>query len=246
MNILFLLAGSSDSFYKEGFNYPKPIIEINGEMVIKKVIDNYKDLLNKENKVIFIIREEDELSHHLTKIIKLLVPRAEVIKVKKETQGAACTSLLAIDFIENPESLLVVSGDQIIDAEIKEIINFFKKENKDGGLLTFTSVHPRFSYVKLSKKLEVIEASEKTPISKNATAGFYFYKSGKQFVKYTKQMIEKGSEVNGKYYLCPIFNEMILDNKKIISYQIDSQKYHSLMTPDLFKDYKKLMEQKNV
>ena len=55
-------------------------------------------------------------------------------------------------------------------------------------------------------------------------------------------MILKGSEVNGNYYVCPVFNEMILSGKEITSYEINSENYHSLMSVELLENYKNSME----
>ena len=125
MNIVFLLAGSSQSFYEEGYKYPKPMIEINGEMIISKVINNIKPIFSRANKIIFMILEEDDNKFHITNIIKLLVPDAKVIKVKNETSGAACTALLAIEDISNKEQLLITSGDHLIDHDLEKVIDYF-------------------------------------------------------------------------------------------------------------------------
>ncbi|MDA9729465.1 glycosyltransferase family 2 protein [SAR86 cluster bacterium] len=242
MNIVFLLAGSSQSFYEEGYKYPKPMIEINGEMIISKVINNIKPIFSRANKIIFMILEEDDNKFHITNIIKLLVPDAKVIKVKNETSGAACTALLAIEDISNKEQLLITSGDHLIDHDLEKVIDYFSDSNCDGGTITFNSIHPRFSYVKISNNNKILETSEKIPISNNATAGFYFYSHGEDFVENAKKMILKGSEVNGNYYVCPVFNEMILSGKEITSYEINSENYHSLMSVELLENYKNSME----
>jgi hypothetical protein len=52
-------------------------------------------------------------------------------------------------------------------------------------------------------------------ISDNATVGIYYWKYGSDYVKYAEQMIEKNIRVNNEFYVCPVFNEAIADNKKI-------------------------------
>ena len=61
----------------------------------------------------------------------------------------------------------------------------------------------------------VTEVAEKNPISNDATVGYYYWKRGSDFVKYAEQMIEKNVRVNNEFYVCPVFNEAIEDNKQI-------------------------------
>ena len=67
-----------------------------------------------------------------------------------------------------------------------------------------------------------MRVAEKDPISTNATVGFYYWKNGSDFVKYANQMILNDIRVNNEFYVCPVFNEAIKDNKKIISFKADS------------------------
>ena len=86
-----------------------------------------------------------------------------------------------------------------------------------------------------------VKEDEKKVISENATVGIYFWKKGSDYVKYAKQMINKNIRVNNEFYVCPVFNEAIKDNKVIKIKKID--KMWGLGTPedlDFFhKNFKK-------
>jgi len=56
-----------------------------------------------------------------------------------------------------------------------EAIAAFRRQELDAGTIVFDSVHPRWSFVKTNEKGLVIEAAEKRPPSRNATAGFYHF-----------------------------------------------------------------------
>jgi len=107
----------------------------------------------------------------------------------------------------------------------------------DGGILTFESMHPKWSYAKLNDSGFVCEVAEKKPISNLATVGIYYWAKGSDFVKYAEQMIAKNKRTNGEFYICPVFNEAIADGKKIKTYNID--KMFGLGTPE---DLKYFME----
>jgi hypothetical protein len=63
--------------------------------------------------------------------------------------------------------------------------------------------------------------AEKNVISENATVGIYFWKKGSDYVKYADQMIAANDRTNNEFYVCPVFNYAIKDNKKIRIKQIE-------------------------
>ena len=114
--------------------------------------------------------------------------------------------------------------------------NFISKKI-DGAILTFKSTHPKWSYARTEKKSDkVIEVAEKKVISENATVGAYYWKSGSDYVKYTKSMIKKNIRVNNEFYVCPVFNEALNDNKNIIIHNV--KKMWGLGTPDDLEYFK--------
>jgi len=105
----------------------------------------------------------------------------------------------------------------------------------DGGMVTFKATHPKWSFAKLNSEGLVTEVAEKNPISDTATVGYYYWKNGSDFVKYAEQMIDNNIRVNNEFYVCPVFNEAIKDNKKIRTYNIE--KMWGLGTPEDLKYY---------
>ena len=62
--------------------------------------------------------------------------------------------------------------------------------------------------------------AEKKPISDNATVGIYYWRRGKDFVKYAKQMIKKNIRTNNEFYICPVYNELIEGGSIIYPYPV--------------------------
>lgn len=232
MKILVLMAGNSEEFYKDGAKYPKYLHEISGKPLVEHVINNLSQV---ETSFIFLINKQDAEKWHLESVTKLLVPNAEVLVVEGDTRGAACSALYAIDSINNDEELLIANGDQILNTDFKKDISILQQY--DGGTIVFESVHPRWSYVNLDNNNNIVEASEKRPISKNATAGIYYFKKGKDFVKGASEMIKKDASVNGNFFICPVFNEMILNHKKLGVTSIDRKDYHSLTSVQAMESF---------
>jgi hypothetical protein len=123
-----------------------------------------------------------------------------------------------------------MSANELVDIDMEELINSFRTRHLDAGTVTFPSIHPRYSYVRLGNDGFVKEAAEKNPISNHATAGLYWYARGKDFVAAVKDMIRKDAHVDDIFYICPAFNEMVLNQAKIGIQAIDPKKYHPLKT----------------
>lgn len=237
MNLVIPIASHSNFFSLEEFGFPKPLVEIMGIPMIEHVIGNITNL-NNFKKIIFIVRQDECDRFHLDKTLNLLSPiKPEIIKLRSDAQGALCSILLAIDQINNVEPLLISNADQIFDNGIKDYVDRFTASDLDAACLTFNSVHPRWSYVRTNDFGLVIEAAEKTPISRHAIAGMYLYKKGAEFIQAAMASIKRGSSVEGKYFISPVFNEYILSGKRVGYYAIPNDKYHTFYSPQKIVEY---------
>lgn len=240
MNILVLLAGDSKPFEDQGYLYPKYLIEIAGKPLVQHVIEHLA--MSDKPKYIFIIRKDEVERFHFDNVLKLLVPDCEIFIAEGTTKGAACTALLAIESIDNDIPLLIANGDVVVEFNLAEAIKDFQDKHLDGGLVTFDSVHPRWSFVRLDDNGIVVEAAEKRPISRHATAGLYFFRKGRQFVEAAMDMIRKDAQVNEAFYVCPAYNELILRQSKIGIFGITRNAYFSLATPQGIKIYEEFLK----
>src|ERR1051326_1431350 len=229
MTIVVPMAGGDEAFRERGYAYCKSIIEVRGKPLCQHVWENLRSL--PVDKFVFVIRQEDAHRYHLDEVLRLMDPNAEVIHTTGATAGAACTVLLAVEHIVHYSELIVTNGDQLLLTDLPAAIRDFQSKNLDGGTLVFDSVHPRWSFVQVDEKEQVIQAAEKRPISRLATAGFYYFRRGGDFIDGSFEMIRKDVNTGGKYYVCPAFNEMILRGKRIGIHRIDRQIYWSLATP---------------
>ena len=123
-------------------------------------------------------------------------PNCKVVELDKLTEGAACTTLLAKEFINNSNPLIIANSDQFIEWDSSKTMYKFTTKKIDGSILTFESIHPKWSYAKCDKNNFVTEVAEKKVISKNATVGVYYWSKGKEYVKYAEQMIKKNIRLN--------------------------------------------------
>jgi HAD superfamily hydrolase (TIGR01509 family) len=226
LNVLIPMAGAGSRFAQAGYTFPKPLIEVRGKPMIQVVVEN----LNIEANYIYIVQKEHYEKYNLNYLLSLITPGCKIVQVDGLTEGAACTTLLAKEFIDNDAPLVMANSDQFVEWNSNECMYAFNADSIDGGILTFKATHPKWSYAKLDEHGFVSEVAEKKPISDNATVGIYYWKKGSDYVKYAEQMISKNIRTNNEFYVCPVFNEAIGDGKKIRVKQIE--KMWGIGTPE--------------
>jgi NDP-sugar pyrophosphorylase family protein len=191
------------------------MINVAGTNMIEWVIDS----LDIDARHIFIIQKQHNDEFGIRDYLKSINKCFEIIELDELTEGAACTTLCAEKYIDSSEELIIANSDQFIKWDYSNFIDTMG--DCDGGILTFKSNSPKHSYAETNDDGYVIEVAEKEVISEDATIGVYYWKHGGDYVKYAKQMIEKDIRTNNEFYVCPVFNEGILDDKKFCIYPSD-------------------------
>jgi HAD superfamily hydrolase (TIGR01509 family) len=176
LNVLIPMAGAGSRFAQMGYTFPKPLIEVNGKPMIQTVVEN----LNIEAHFIFIVQKEHYEKYNLKYLLNLIAPNCDIVQVEGVTEGAACSTLLAKEYINNDAPLVMANSDQFIEWNSNECMYAFSADEIDGGILTFEASHPKWSYARVGDDGFVSEVAEKKVISNNATVGVYYWKQGKR------------------------------------------------------------------
>jgi HAD superfamily hydrolase (TIGR01509 family) len=231
LNVLIPMAGAGSRFAQAGYTFPKPLIDINNKPMIQLVVEN----LNIDAHYIFIVQKEHYDKFNLKQFLNLISPNCDIVITDGITQGAACTTLLAKHLIDNNQPLVIANSDQFVEWNSNECMYAFTAEGIDGGIITFNATHPKWSFVKLNELGLVEQVAEKNPISDIATVGIYYWSKGADYVRYAEQMIDKNIRTNNEFYVCPVFNQAIEDNKKIRIKMADGM--WGLGTPEDLKNF---------
>ena len=165
MNVLIPMAGAGSRFEKAGYTFPKPLIDVNGKPMIQLVTEN----LNIEARHIYIVQKSHYEKYNLQQLLNLISPECVIVQVDGVTEGAACTTLLAKEFINNDEPLVISNSDQVFEWDSNEFMYSMVADEVDGGILTFEATHPKWSFAKLGDDGFVTEVAEKNPISNTST-----------------------------------------------------------------------------
>ena len=231
LTVLIPMAGAGSRFQQAGYTFPKPLIDVRGKPMIQLVVEN----LNIKANYVYVVQKEHREKYNLDTLLNLITPNCKIVEVDKLTEGAACTALLAKEHINKDTPLFFANSDQFVEWDSNEFLYKMNETNADGGIVSFRATHPKWSFAKVDEKGLVTEVSEKNPISDIATVGYYYWKKGSDFVKYAEDMIEKDIRVNNEFYVCPVFNQAIEDNKEIRTFDIP--KMWGLGTPEDLKYY---------
>ena len=233
MKVLIPMAGEGSRFAKEGYTFPKPLVDVQGKPMIQKVVEN----LDFDCEYVFLVRKKhvEQYSGLIDTLDRITNGKFQYIEVDGLTEGAACTALLAEKYIDNDEDLLIANSDQYIEYEPENFHMLKNLTNVDSAVFTFNAVHPKWSFVRVNSRGFIIEVAEKRPISNIATCGIYWYRKGSDFVKYAKQMIEKDIRVNNEFYIAPVYNELIDDGKTTIPFYV--HKMWGIGTPEDLKNF---------
>ena len=214
MKIIVPLAGKDPRY--ETINVYKPFIDIHGKPLIHHVLSANQFPFENMH---FIILNEHEEKYQVTKHLKNhFGSDAMVYIIEKETEGSPETILQIENVVNGDEDILIELGDVV-----RDLLDFEKDIKKNSQYAGILPIDPEFTaekwgYVK-RKGTEVLEMCEKSleVIIGGATMGLYYFKHGKDFVRYAKQMINKQIKIPPLelYYVAPIYNEYINDKKKV-------------------------------
>jgi len=240
MNILIPIAGRGSRFLAEKDKNPeygkaKPIINIAGHAMVKWAISSLP--LESEDKLIFLVLKEHIETQNIDKTLRDIFGESiNIIVVDKVTEGAACTALLAKEYINNDEPLIITDSDHYIDGKTHfEEIKRYK--DVDGMIPVFYGNNNKWSFSKTDEEGYVVEVAEKVQISRDANIGAYYFKKGRDFVWAAEEMIEEDDRTNNEFYVAPVYNYMIRRGKKI---RLSRPKFvHGLGIP---KDVEKFIE----
>lgn len=231
-NLLLPIAGKAQRFLDAGYTMPKPLILARNKHVIDWALDSV-DI--KDCNLIFIVRVDHIYNFSIDKILRQKFGEdIKIIKVDKVTRGALETCTLAEQVIDNELPLIIYTPDVHFGPTFDPSSI---DQEADGFLLTFTANSPDHSYSEYDEEGNVTNVVEKEVISKEANVGLYYFKSGKIFLKYAKEIISSNMLVKNEFYIAPMYNLMIRDNLKVKA--SNTEKMHVLGTPHQFEFFVK-------
>lgn len=220
MNCIYLLGGDSNDFFEDGYQLPKPLINVEGEELFYRVLSSTANINNK----IFIGYNYNECGKHFFEEgIRKRFPSFEIffVPIHRKTKGPAETLIHCLSHPEVNRSLPVISvdGDTIYPNGIEKV--------SPNSITTFSDSHPdpKFSYVKLNGN-NIIEIKEKIKISDIASSGVYCFDSVESIFK-AYELISSQS-----FYISDLINAMITNfNTSFTVHHLQRNQFIMMKTP---------------
>jgi NDP-sugar pyrophosphorylase family protein len=220
------MAGLGSRFLTKGFQTPKPLINVNGQIMIIRAIES---LGIKDAKYLFVISKnqytetiKEEIRKHVT---------CEFIEIDYITEGPASSALLFEQQINNDEELIIANCDQIMEWDADLFL--MNARCYDGAIVTYYATTDKNSYARIDRQGHVVEIREKQVISNISLNGIHYWKKGNSFINSARAMIEVDDRApNGEFYVGPTYNYMIKENLKVGIYHIPNQMHHPVGVPE--------------
>ena len=217
-HLIMPMGGAGARFYKEGYAERKPLIEINGKpflywatMSIVKFVD-VADLT-------FIVLQEHIDDFEIDKVIGKYFPEARIEVLPEILPGPVFTSLKGIATIEDNAPVVINDCDHMFKCkEVNDILNSGKFD-MDGGLLTFHSDSPQFSYIKYGDNGEVAGTIEKKVVSNHAICGAYMFRMASMFQNVAESYIQNCPY--NECFMSGIYNIMCERGMKVRDFFLD-------------------------
>ena len=236
MNVIITMAGLGSRFREAGYNCPKYMIEAKGKTLFEWSMDSLLDYNEYVSKYIFIVRTEDNASGFISsKCIKYGVKDYEIIELDYQTDGQATTAMLAMDYCNKDEEILIYNIDTYVEpGELK-----YMYLSGDGHIPCFKGEGTHWSFVKLDSAGRVEEIKEKVRISDNCTIGAYYFGSASLYEQMYNEFYFNNNNTNKEKYIAPLYNYMLQKGKEINISLVDSEKVHVLGTPNELEEFLK-------
>lgn len=227
LKIVIPCAGLGSRFRDEGYDSPKPLIDVGGKPMIQVVVDSMRPKRH-DYQFVFIVQKSHCESHQIDKKLKEIEPSCEVVVINGTTEGSGITVLAAAHLLYKDEVIVSVC-DMKSDFDIDDFID--KTKDRDGMMVTFETEVPHFCFTLLDEYGWFVKCLEKTPISTHAHAGVWYFSNGARMLSALTEGITLGEKVNNEYYSTIAYNHL---GKNIGIY---NAKTIPLGTPKELKEY---------
>ena len=232
------MAGLGSRFAEAGYTTPKPLIKVDGQPMFLKALSSIENI-DTNKSFHFVIRQEHVDGQNLDQLIKTALPDAYITVIPEMTRGAAETALAGASSINPENGLIIMDCDVWFQSKsYNSMVTVSLSDVSDiaGGLITFESDNPRYSYARLDKNNMVMETAEKRAISNHAITGAYFFARADIFTEAAQNLLSRPiSNTMPEYYLSLLYNIILDEGKKIQASFVDE--YASFGTPEEFDDY---------
>ena len=243
IHLIMPMGGAGSRFFNNGFIIPKPLIEINERPFFYWATQSITNFVEVED-ITFVVLKEHIQKFKIDKEIKKYYPESRIIIIPEVLNGAVLTCMNGVKEINDHLPIIFNDCDHVFISN--EFNEFCKKADYslfDGALLTFESNNPKYSFLQMDEKGNVIHTVEKQAVSNYAICGAYYFKDKDLFLESAEEYLKKCNY--SEYYVSGIYNVMADNGKTIHNFSCDihvpfgtPEEYYEAQKSDVFEKVK--------
>lgn len=243
LQIVVPMAGSGARFSRAGYSLPKPLIDVDGEPMIARILKS----LNAQSAPLLICRRShiEDPSLSFSDAIRRFVPDARIISVDDHKRGPIASIIAAAADIDDVEPVLVSYCDCLSIMDSARFAEMIVAGDHDAIVPAYRGFHPHLrramfhAYIREAdgRLLDIQEKEPFTddPVNEFASSGLYFFRTGALLKEYAEKLMQSDDDVNGEYYVSLLSRQMVKDGLDVRVFEIEQ--FMNWGTPEDFGDY---------
>ena len=242
--LILPMAGKGSRFTEEGYDLPKPLLDVDGLPMILQAVD----CLPESDNNVFICLQDHIDDFGIDKTLKNHFLNTEVISINETTEGQACTCEIGIEEtninLENP--ILISACDNGVFYDRKKYLELLKDESIDVIVWTFrnnqaSKTNPNaYAWLDVDENDNIKHVSCKkfiyeNPLTTHAIIGTMFFRKGTYFMEGLQKNYNENIRTNGEFYVDDVLNQNIKDGLNVKVFEVEN--YICWGTPNDYKTY---------
>lgn len=242
---LIPLAGHGSRFKKEGYEDPKPLLDVSGSPMI---IQASNQLPASEYNHYVCLAEHVE-KYNVDEAIKSYQKEASITVINQVTEGQAISCELGMSKVDDNQPLIVAACDNGIRWDHKAYQSLIENETIDAIVWTFKG-HPSarenpemYGWVKIqdvdtytrATGISVKQVISSQPENDHAIVGTFYFRKSSLFRQALKQLVEQNLRINNEFYVDSLMGILIDLGYNVAVFEVDA--YIGWGTPNDYKTF---------
>ncbi len=228
---LIPMAGFGSRFSKEGYDFPKPFINVNGKSMVSQSVK--------------CLPETDEIVFGCLEKYKNYPITGNIVWFDEVPPGQACTTEKLLEKVDK-QSFIVSTCDNGVFYDSDKFLDLVNDLSNDIIIWSYRNNYTSFynpsmySWIEVDedqniKTINVKEFKGSNPIEQYAVVGTMFFRNKEIYLNSLQQLYNKNIKVNNEFYIDSLINESIALGYKVKNFEIDE--YICWGTPNDLKTY---------
>lgn len=217
LHLVMPMGGKGSRFAEHGFEFPKPLISINGKPFFYWSTVSIAKFIHVAD-ITFVVLQEHVDKFKIDQEIKLYFPQAKITIIPDVLNGAVLTCREGVSHIDDDFPILFNDCDHMF--RCRQFEQFIHGDsNVDGALLTFESNEEKYSFLRIDECGKVCGTVEKQVISNQAICGCYYFSNKNIFLTSSQQYLKECQYK--EFFVSGVYNILARDGYIVKAFQTD-------------------------